>query len=130
MNDFPTAILDRQRVQAADTMRDRCQVLAHAQTGTDGHNRPVYGYTAGAEIACGVQVVSNRQAVDAEGNVALVDYKLRLPHGTAVARLDRIRITQRHGVASWTAADCEILGQVELGETAVLLKVKVLTHGQ
>lgn len=129
MNALPSAWLTRQQTQASDTMLDTCQVLAYSQTGTDAHNRPTYSYTAGDEIACGVKVASNRQASDVEGNAVLVDYVVRLPHGTAVNRLDRIRITGRYGVSSFTEVDCEIVGAVQVGPTAVVVNLKELVHG-
>lgn len=129
MRVLPDSLLDRQQTQAADVMFDAGRVLARQQLDTDAHNRPVYGYTAGEEIACGVRTAVNREATDAEGNVVLVDYVIRLPHGTAVTDQDRFRITQRHGWPDYTAVDCEIVGAVQHGLTAVTLSVTEVTHG-
>ena len=68
--------------------------------------------------------------VDAEGNVVLADYVIRLPHGTAVANEDRFRITNRHGWPGYTAVDCEIVGAVQHGRTAVTINAKEVTHGR
>ncbi|MCA9936193.1 MAG: hypothetical protein H6662_15610 [Ardenticatenaceae bacterium] len=128
MNPLATAVLNRQRRQAEDVMMDAGRVLTRSADSTDSHNRPTYTYTAGDELACGVKVARNRQATDAEGNVVLVDYQIRLPHGTAVTANDRFRITSRYGTAA-AEVDCEILGAVRLGATAVVINVKEITHG-
>jgi len=129
MRALPDSILTRQQSQAADVMYDNGRVLARQQTGTDAHNRPVYGYVAGEEISCGVRTAVNREATDAEGNVVLVDYVIRLPHGTAVTDQDRFRITRRHGWPAYTPVDCEIVGAVQRGLTAVTLNANEVTHG-
>jgi hypothetical protein len=83
---MPLPTLSRLQNQASDVMFDQGQVLARQQTGVDAHNRPVYGYVAGPVVGCGVTTAVNRRASDSEGNVILVDYVIRLPHGTAVGR--------------------------------------------
>ena len=127
MRPLPTS--NRHQAQASDVMFDKGQVLARQQTGTDAHNRPVFGYVAQPEISCGVRTAVNREATDAEGNVVLVDYVIRLPHGTAVSDQDRFRITNRHGWPGYTAVECEIVGAVQHGSTAVTLTVNEVTHG-
>ena len=126
----PLPTLPRHQTQASDVMFDKGRVLARQQTGTDAHNRPVFGYVAGAEISCGVRTAVNREAADAEGNVVLVDYVIRLPHGTAVGDQDRFRITQRHGWPSYTAVECDIIGAVQRGRTAVTINANEVTHGR
>lgn len=129
MKPLPDATLDRLQQQARDVMYDNGQVLARQQVDTDAHNRPVYGYVAGEEIACGVRTAVNREATDAEGNVIMADYVIRLPHGTAVTAVDRFRITNRHGWPDYAAVDCEIVGVVQYGLTAVTIVVREITHG-
>lgn len=128
MQPLPPFLLARQRLQASDTMFDTCQVLARQQAATDGHNRPTYSYTAQPVTACGVHQVSNKEA-EAGGKVVLVDYEVRLPHGTAVAREDRLRLLTRYGAPSFTPVNCEIVGEVEHGPTAVIVKLKVIVSG-
>jgi len=130
MKPLPDSILDRLHSQASDVMFDKGQVLARQQVATDAHNRPVYGYVAQEEISCGVRTAVNREATDAEGNVVLVDYVIRLPHGTAVTDQDRFRITRRNGWPDFTAVDCEIVGAVQHGLTAVTLNANEVTHGR
>lgn len=128
MRPLPAALLDRQRDQAQQTMLDRCQLLVCTQTGTDAHNRPVSGYTPQPESVCGVKVASNRE-VETAGGVVLVDYIVRLPYGTAVTAADRIRLTGQFGVTAFTPVDCEIVGAVQHGSTAVVMSVKRIVHG-
>ncbi|MBK8987380.1 MAG: hypothetical protein IPM39_15105 [Chloroflexi bacterium] len=122
--------LHRHQTQASDVMFDKGQVLARQQTGTDAHNRPVFSYVAQPEISCGVRTAVNREAADTEGNVVLVDYVIRLPHGTAVSDQDRFRITNRHGWPGYTAVDCDIVGAVQRGRTAVTINANEVKHGR
>jgi len=126
----PLPILDRYQQQAADVMYDRCQVLTRQLVETDTHNRPVYAYEAQPETACGVRTAVNRETTDAEGNVVLVDYVIRLPHGTVVTDHDRFRITQRYGWPAYAPVDCELVGAVQRGPTAVTITAKEVTSGQ
>lgn len=127
---MPLPTLPRFQRQASAVMYDKGQVLARQQTGVDAHNRPVYGYVAGPVVSCGVATAVNRRASDGEGNVILVDYVIRLPHGTAVGPEDRFRITNRHGWPGYTAVECEIVGAVQHGQTAVTINVNEVTHGR
>lgn len=129
MRALPDSILGRQQTQASDVMYDKGRVFAREQVDTDAHNRPTYSYTAQDEIACGVRTAVNREATDAEGNVIMADYVIRLPHGTAVTAVDRFRITNRHGWPDYAAVDCEIVGVVQYGLTAVTIVVREITHG-
>lgn len=128
MKPLPDAWLSRQRLNAADTMLDRCQVLAHSPNGRDAHNQPRYTYTAGQETPCGVKPAVNRE-VEAAGKVVLVDYVIRLPHGTAVDHRDRIRLTTLFGAPDFSQVDCEIVGQVQYGATAVVINLKTIVDG-
>jgi hypothetical protein len=128
MKPLPDAWLSRQRLNAAFTMLDRCQVLAHSPNGRDAHNQPQYSYTAGEETPCGVKTAVNRQVEEA-GKVVLVDYVIRLPHGTAVGSLDRIRLTKLFGAPDFAQVDCEIVGQVQYGATAVVANLKTIVDG-
>ena len=128
MNALP--ILGRHQRQASDVMYDKGRVLARQLVETDTHNRPVYDHVAQQEISCGVRTAVNREAADAEGNVVLVDYVIRLPHGTAVGDQDRFRITNRHGWPEYVSVDCDIIGAVQRGPTAVTITAKEVTSGQ
>jgi len=125
----PLPILDRHQQQAADVMYDHGRVLVRQLVETDTHNRPVYDYLASEETPCGVRTAVNHEATDAEGNVVLVDYVIRLPHGTDVADGDRFRITNRHGWPAYAPVDCELVGAVQRGPTAVTITAREVTHG-
>ena len=128
MQPLPAAFLTRQRSQASDTMFDTCRVLARAQTGADSHNRPTYGYTPQTAVLCGIKVASNKEA-EAAGKVVLVDYVVRLPHGIAVTREDRIELLTRYGAPDFQAVVCEIVGEIGHGSTAVTVNLKVVVNG-
>lgn len=128
MKPLPDAWLSRQRLNATNTMLDRCQVLAHNPDGRDAHNQPQYTYVTGEETPCGVKTAVNREVEEA-GKVVLVDYVIRLPHGTAVSHLDRIRLATLFGAPDFAPVDCAIVGQVQYGATAVIANLKTIVNG-
>ena len=108
-------------------MFDTCQVLARQESSTDIHNRPTYSYVAQTAVSCGIKTANNKE-VEAAGKVVVVDYLVRLPHGTAVNREDRIRLLTRYGAPGFQSVDCEIVGEVVYGSTAVVVKLKVIVN--
>jgi hypothetical protein len=105
-------------------------LLLRTAASTDTHNRPTYTYEEQTAVSCGVRLARNVEAADSEGNVVLVDFQVRLPHGTAVTANDRFEILTRYGAPDAPAVVCEIVGAIEHGPTAVLIQCKELTHGR
>jgi len=118
------AALSQIRNLVERTMGDSCQRLQRTQTGTDRHGQPVYSYTPGPVLVCGIKAHKSR---DAEGTV-ISDYTVRLPYGTAVDAGDRLRLLGRNGVSFPAPIDGEIVGAPELGLTAVTVQLKVMTY--
>lgn len=80
-------------------------------------------YDYGDAIACGFDPAVAGEAQD--GSAApLVDAVLRLPVGTTVTEIYRVRLTQRHGETLDTAEDYRIEGPPERGPSALVLKLK------
>ncbi len=130
MRALPVATLTRFRRQAELAMFDTCQRLVRTAGATDNHGKIQYAYTSNdVDLACGIKLSGNREVVDA-GKAIYADYQLRLPHGTTLGKFDRIRLTkwaQRPGLA---AIDCDIVGVIDRGPTAVTLFLKEVIDGE
>lgn len=125
MSYLPVGYLARMQQTQTDHMFDTCRILAYAST-PDSYNRPAVTYTAGPEVVCGFDPTPGRE-VQTEGQVVIVDAKLRLPAGTSFHSTDRIRITKRLGKAV-PAQDYEIIGDGRHGPTGLVLDLKSVTE--
>ena len=108
-------------------MKDSAAVLIRTAAGVDSHNRPLYTYAAQPSTYCGVKNARNWEAREAGGAVGY-DYEIRLPFATAVGREDRITIIARHGSPDFVSVICEIVGEIDAGATAKVLKVAVIIN--
>jgi len=97
------------RAAYEDEMGDTCVVLAYSET-QDAVGAVVPGYAAGAALACLFSPVSSAEQHRADGTLAVVVARLRLPVGTAITRRDRVQLTQRFGVDLASPLTYEIEG--------------------
>jgi hypothetical protein len=109
----------------AQHLHDACQILAYSAV-QDAYNIPQASYTAGAEMACGVEPVGTDEALD-EAEVPLLDAKFRFPIGTVLNPLDRIRLTKRYGVAV-DPADFDMVGFPLRGPSGLVVEAKRVTN--
>ena len=124
MNAFSPCELSGMREAAAASFLDACQL--GAPSGGDWGNDPgarAYGW--GAEMACGFQPSPGGEAGDGS-QAPLADALLRLPLGTQVTGLDRVRITQRHGEALAEPDEYTIEGKPDQGVSALVLRLKIV----
>ena len=127
MNTLPSSILERLQRTAESTMPDTCQRLQRGSPTTDAHGKTVYVYTAvGSAQPCGVRPPSSREVA---GDAVIADYILRLPHDMLLARYDRLRLLSRHGETLSPAVDGDIIGEIEHGPSAQVVKLKVIPYG-
>lgn len=116
---------DCMRATAESTMLDACQLGVVA---TGGWGQPDTGNHApawGSEIACGFQP-ANRGEVKDGSQAPNYDARLRLPLTVDANRIDRVRMTKRHGEAI-NEEDYSIEGQPERGPSAQVLTLKRIT---
>ncbi|MCB8942545.1 MAG: hypothetical protein H6658_02095 [Ardenticatenaceae bacterium] len=127
MNSLPGSIRKRVQRTAVATMPDTCQRLQRGSPTTDAHGKKVYVYTAvGSEQPCGIRPPSSREVA---GDAVIADYIVRLPHDMTLSRYDRLRLLSRHGELLNPALDGDIIGEIEHGPTAQVVKLKVIPYG-
>ena len=109
-------------------MDDRCQIGALSVT-TSPIGSDVESWTWGFEMPCGLEMLPGDSAGTEWRNGAMTivnaDAKLRLPHGTAVSELSRVRITSRHGTAM--SLEYEVEGEPSIGVSGVICYLRRVT---
>jgi len=102
------------RADATATLGDVCNVQTPAFT-TDAHGQPIPAYEDGADLACGLRLVSAKdtwqQADDGSGVSITVTAVLRLPAGTVVPVDGRIKVTKHHGETLSTPLLFSVVGR-------------------
>lgn len=127
MRAFTDPELARLRATQEAAMQDRCVVQAYSSE-PDEYGNPTVTYTAGDEIACGVEQVSPRE-VKGTGEVPVIQAKLRLPIGTVIDPRDRIQVMTRYGEALTTPQEFEIAGPVQQGPSGLVLNLRIVDDG-
>ena len=110
---------------AESTFFDECELGAIVVGGwgeaDTGAGTPVFDDA----IPCGFQPMNKGESRDG-AQVPFMDAKLRLPVGTDITNIDRVRLTSRHGTAI-TPQLYTIEGPPELGPSAMVLNLKLVT---
>lgn len=127
MRHFTTAELNAMQATQVAAMQDRA-VLEVRSAGTSDYG---YGhsYQDGATTVCGLHMSPSREVMEA-GQVAMPDARLRLPLGTALANVDRVRVTHRFGVALATPLVYDVIGLPERGPSGLQLNLRLATAGE
>ena len=108
-------------------MQDVCRVGAYTSV-DDAYNLPSVTYVYGAEVICGLDLMSPTEQ-QASGEVPAINAKLRLPIGTTIDERDRIRIEQRYNEELDTPLVFEIEGPVDRGPSGIRLDVRIVDDG-
>lgn len=99
MNVFTSDELASLQSTQMAAMQDRCKILVYSAV-TDSYGNPSPTYTAGAEIACGVEMLEREPGeMFGTGETPTADVRVRLPLATVISNYDRVQITKRFGVA-------------------------------
>jgi hypothetical protein len=108
-------------------MMDTC-VLLERSTYEDNLGLPVETFTPDSSYSCGFDPDPSTEEMD-ESEVAMMDAALRLPleAESDLANVDRIRLTDRFGVAI-TSVDYEIIGRPERGPSGLVVKLALVTE--
>jgi hypothetical protein len=123
MRHLQTTELGRLQDTQEGAMMDTCVVLTFAEGVTNEYGKPKPGYQAGSAIECGFNATARKEVMDG-AQVAITDAQLRLPIGTTITNLDRLRITHRHGVALTTPLTFAIIGEPRRGSSGLLLNLR------
>lgn len=108
------------------TMHDICVPLTRIDGARDAYNRPQELYLPGLPTACGLDMRASKE-VQQETRLPLYDARLRLPVGTDVTHLDRIKVTHRYGEALTTALYYDVIGEPLRGPSGLLLNLRTAT---
>lgn len=125
MNAFSDIELERMQATQESAMMDLAQVLTRS-AGTGDYGYGPATYLAGRSIACGFD--PKPREVMGDTQVEMSDGTLRLPIGTAVTHLDRVKITRRFGSVV-PAQTYEIMGQPARGPSGLVLNLRRVTDG-
>lgn len=103
-------------------MQDVCELLSYATIGTDSHGLPIEAYVTTGTSVCGLDLRSSREMINAEMHV--YDARLRLPAGTDISGMDRVRITERYGETLETALEFDLLGEPLIGPSGLVCNLR------
>jgi hypothetical protein len=128
MRHFTTVELSRLAGTQTGAMQDICRILAYSAVSSDyGPATGQATYTAGSPVVCGYN--PKPKEVQGDGQVMMTDGTLRLPSGTTISHLDRIRLTHRYGVALSPVETFEVLGQPARGPSGLVVYLRMVTDG-
>ena len=82
---------------------------------------PTAAWTYGSGIRCAYEQTGSTEVLD-DGQAALTDVVFKLPLGTTVARINRIKLTKRDGVALGTEIVCEVVGEPFTGMGEIIVR--------
>jgi len=100
-------------------MQDRCQIGVYSAGTQDAYGQPTPPtYTAGSEIACGLDMRSGSERHGAQNTVITYDATLRLPINTSLKETDRIIIIKRYGEDT-TDLTYEIASPIQRGASGI-----------
>lgn len=128
MRVFSTAELTRLQAAQDAAMQDTCRVLTRSSSGVDEHNVSIEDFAVGDALICGFEMFGPKEWHLPSGQVVVIDGRVRLPIGTAIAGLDRVRITHRYEVELAAAEDYEVVGVPKRGPSGLVVLVKKVTR--
>jgi hypothetical protein len=132
MRPLSPAELARMRALQTAAMQDECELLQQINGEPDAYGVPTISYRVVATTACGLShsQTGSKAGFDEAGGrgrldtqVATEDLELRLPKGTVIRNIDRVRITKRFGQPV-TPATYEIIGTPQTGPSGLLARVQ------
>ena len=119
-------LADMQATQES-AMMDVCNILRIANSATDSYGKiSRTWFEAYVDVPCGFGYPSPRESMGM-AQTEQMDAKLRLPLGTDIANLDRVKIMERFGVAEAAPITYEIGGPVEQGPSGIIVWLRKVT---
>jgi hypothetical protein len=107
-------------------MFDRCDLLVRDASETDPYGLPLVTWLDAGVSPCGLDIRASREMVNAEAHV--YDARLRLPFGTQISNIDRVRITHRYGNLMATPLVYDLIGDVRQGPSGILVDLRSVTN--
>jgi len=113
---------------AEESMMDTCVIQGYSAT-VNGIGEEAITYTDGSAIACGVRFQSDqrleRETID--GVAYEIDATVRLPKDTTIDTRDRIKVTKLYGATLASPWVFEVIGEAQLGPTALVVRCRQVT---
>jgi hypothetical protein len=132
----PLSPVELARMTAVQTaaMPDECELLQMITGAPDAYGVPTISYTLLATTRCGMEHSQVKESASSEAGgqtrhgtqgtqVPAEMRQLRLPLGTPVTNVDRIRLTKRFGAAI-TPVLYEVIGNPQQGPSGLLVHVQ------
>ena len=113
------------RADYDDIMGDTLYVGSESAASADWSSDPATGtwtYT-GSAIACGVTLGMSKEILH-NGQPTMTDGVIRIPIGTSVTGVQRVRVTKRHGETLSPAEDYAVIGSPRRGAVGLQLAVQ------
>jgi hypothetical protein len=126
MNALSTAELSHMQAANTSAMWDTCCIVSRTAGLLDEFGNPADVWTEGADLACGLDMRTSYEVLQGT-QVPVRAPRLRLPFGTVVTNLDRIKITKRYGVTLAAPLMYEIIGPPRQGPVGVQIDLKTAT---
>ena len=126
MSTLSTVELTQMRADQAAYFNDTCVIQTHSSTQNDV-NEPVSSWADGSAISCGFEMTGGDERQQADGTLLVVDGIVRVPIGTSVTEVDRVKITKQHG-SSITALVFSVIGKPQRGPSALVIDLQRVTR--
>jgi hypothetical protein len=110
------------RSVAQETMLDTCVIQTLTSTG-DGYDISADSWSDSAALDCGYQPARAREIMGG-AQVIMMPATIRLPDGTSVTHLQRIKLTKRYGTTLTTPLYFAIKDEPKTGAASIVVEVE------
>lgn len=124
---FSSGELSDLRATQEAHMMDTC-LIAEPTTTTNSYNLPSrsWNWVGATESACGFDASPSKELLD---QVPYSEAVVRLPIGTTISNVARVRVTERFGVTESSPITFEVIGAPRQGPSGLLVWLKKVTDG-
>jgi len=113
-----TVELAAMRSDVEETLLDTCQIGTEAEASGLEPGADSWTYDDESPVSCGFNASASKEVFDGS-QATITDAVFRLPIGTAVTSVNRLKLTHRQGVALDTAEEYALIGAPRRGLTAL-----------
>lgn len=107
-------------------MMDTCKIETRVQT-VDSFGQMVESFpTDSEEVRCGLDMQPGTERHNVDGSVISYDATIRLPMGTAVTSMDKVKITKRFGVRLDVPLVYEVMSPIQQGPSGTRYALRKL----
>ncbi len=129
---FTIGELDQMQATQEAAMMDSCVLLKRSDGASDGYGYPGALWTESAPLSCGLDVGARLIASGGEAmgqtQAPLSDARLRLPIGTDITQIDRLKVTHRFGVVLASPVMYSVIGVRKQGPSGLVLDLRLVIN--